>query len=116
MSKMRNVSYVLLSLLVLVAGCSSGLKGQITGKWEPQEDRLKGKGVVTEITANEIRTSGQGSVEIVSPYRFLDDATIESETTMFGKKFKNKYKVAINGDDMTWTDEKGVAKKFTRIK
>jgi len=113
---MRKVSFVLLCLLVLAAGYSSGLKSQVLGKWEPQEERLKGKGVVIEITASEIKTSGQNGVEMASSYRFVGGDTIETETSMRGQKFEHQYKVVINGDKMTWTDEKGTTKKLKRIK
>jgi hypothetical protein len=113
---MRKVPFLLLGLLVLATGCSSGLKSQILGKWEPQEEGLKGKGVVTEITASELKTRGPTGVELASAYRFVGDDTIEAETTMFGKKFKNHYKVVVNGDEMTWTEDKGPAKKLKRIK
>lgn len=113
---MRKVPFVLLGLLVLATGCSSGLKSQVFGKWEPQEEGLKGKGVVTEITASEIKTRGPTGIELASPYRFVGDDTIEAETSMFGKKFKHQYKVVINGDEMTWTEEKGPTKKLKRIK
>jgi hypothetical protein len=113
---MRKVPFVLLGLLVLAAGCSSGLKSQMLGKWEPQEESLKGKGVVVQITASEIKTSGPSGVDVVSPYHFVDGDTIETETSMLGQTFKHKYKVTINGDEMTWTDEKGATKKLKRIK
>ena len=113
---MRKMPFVLLGLLVLAAGCSSGLKSQVLGKWEPQEERLKGKGVVMEVTASEIKTSGPTGVTVVSPYRFVDGDTIEIETAMLGKAFKHQYKVVINGDEMTWTDQEGASKKFKRIK
>jgi hypothetical protein len=35
---------------------------------------------------------------------------------MLGKTFKNRYKVVIRGDEMTWTDDKGATKKLQRIK
>ena len=113
---MRKMPFVLLGLLVLAAGCSTGLKSQILGKWEPQEEQLKGKGVVMEITSSEIKTTGPTGMEVVSPYRIVGGDTIETETSMLGKKFNHKYKVAINGGEMTWTDEKGATKKFKRIK
>jgi hypothetical protein len=113
---LRKVAFVLLGLLVFAAGCSSGLKSQVLGKWEPQEDSLKGKGVVTEITASEIKTSGPTGVVVASPYRFVDGDTIETETSMLGKTFKSRYKVVISGDEMTWTDDKGATKKLKRIK
>src|SRR4051794_37669904 len=84
---MRKQSFVLLGLLILAAGCSSGLKSQILGKWEPQEEGLKGKGVVMEITASEIRTSGPTGMVVASPYRFVADNTIETETSMLGQTF-----------------------------
>jgi hypothetical protein len=112
----RKVTFVLLGLLVLAAGCSSGLKSQVLGKWEPQEDNLKGKGLVMEITASEIKTSGPTGAVVVSPYRFVDGDTMETETSMLGKTFKNRYKVVISGDEMTWTDDKGATKKLKRIK
>ena len=113
---MKMWPVLLVLLLVLTAGCSSSLKSQVLGKWEPQEERLKGKGVVMEITASEIKTSGPIGVDVVSPYRFVDGDTIETETSMLGQKFKHRYKVVINGDEMTWTDEKGATKKLKRIK
>jgi hypothetical protein len=113
---MRKGPFVLLGLLVLAAGCSSRLKTQVLGKWEPQEEPLKGKGVVTEITASEIKTSGPTGAQVVSPYRLVGGDTIETETSMLGKKFKHRYKVVINGDEMIWTDEKGATKKLKRIK
>jgi hypothetical protein len=113
---LRNMGFVLLGLLVFAAGCSSGVKSQVLGKWEPQEESLKGKGVVVEITATEMKTTGPTGVTLVSPYRFVDADTLETDTTMFGKTFKNRYKVVMNGDEMTWTDEKGTTKKLKRIK
>jgi hypothetical protein len=110
----RELPFVLLILFVLAAGCSSGLKSQVLGKWEPQEEHLKGRGVVTEITAGEIKTSGPAGA-VVSPYRFVDGDIIETETLLLGQKFKHQYKVVLNGDEMTWTDEKGAAKKLKRI-
>jgi hypothetical protein len=113
---MRPSRSVLLFLVVLAAGCSSGgLKSQVQGKWEPQEEHLKGKGVVMEITGGEIKTSGPGG-SLASPYRVTGGDTIETETELLGKKFTHQYKVVINGDDMTWTDEKGNTKKLKRIK
>ncbi len=109
----RELPCVLLSLLA--AGCSSGLKSQVLGKWEPQEGPLKGKGLVVEITAGEIKASGPTGVDVVSPYRFVAGDTMETETSMFGQKFKHQYKVVITGDEMTWTDEKGAVKKLKRI-
>lgn len=114
--RMRKVPFVLLGLLVFAAGCSSGLKSEILGKWEPQEEGLKGKGVVSELTASEFKTRGPTGIELVSPYRFVADDNVEVETTMFGKKFKHQYKVVVNGDEMTWTEEKGPTKKLKRIK
>jgi hypothetical protein len=113
---MRPLHCVLLGLLVLAAGCSSGLKSQVLGKWEPQEELLKGKGVVTEITATEMKTSGPTGITVASPYHFVGADTIETETSMLGQKFKHQYKVVINGDEMTWTDEEQNTKKFKRIK
>jgi hypothetical protein len=115
---MKNtLSFVLLCLFMFAAGCSTGLKSQVLGKWEPQQEGLKGTGVLTEITANEIKTGRPtGSLSLTSPYRFVDGETIEAETTLLGKTIKNRYKVAITGDEMTWTDEKGSARKFKRTK
>jgi hypothetical protein len=110
----RILRIVPLCLLVLAAGCSSGLKGQLLGKWEPQE--LKGNAVVTEISDKDIKTGNATGLSLTSPYRIVDGETIEVETSLFGKTMNNRYKVAITGDEMAWTDANGSTRKFKRLK
>ena len=118
----RLLPLVLLGLLVLLTGCSAGAKNPpgpkklILGTWDPQDGLLRGKGVVAEITASEIRMRGPGG-EVVSPYRFVSDDTIEAETTWAGETFKNQYTLVFDWDEMTWIDNwRGMNLHFRRIK
>jgi hypothetical protein len=119
----RTLTVVVAALLVaILAACSSApfkpknqpKNNPMLGKWRPKEEGQGQGNLVMEITDDQIKTSGPGG-QLISPYRWLNDDTIETESTMFGKTFEHQYKVVIEGKQMTWTDEEGRVKRFERI-
>ncbi|MBL8796990.1 MAG: hypothetical protein JNM56_24020 [Planctomycetia bacterium] len=118
---MRHTSVVLLGfLLVFLAGCGSAKpKDLIVGKWEAQNDEAKKMGGMTvEFKPESAMTMKIGTVSIDGKYKFVDDATVEVETEMLGKKDSKKFKVEIVKDEMTTTELDGAKEvsKFKKVK
>lgn len=118
---MRHTFLALLGfLLVFLAGCgSSKPKDLIVGKWEAQADEAKKMGgMVVDFRPDSAMTMKMGKVSIDGKYKFVDDATVEVEMEMFGKKDSKKYKVEIVKDEMTTTelDGKKEVSKFKKVK
>ena len=110
--------FVILVLCVAAHADKADLKKQIVAKWsvadEPTihvEYTTDGKVLFTATT-----DAGEDAPASTGSYKWVDAQSIEVTTTALGKTRTTRYKVAITGNTMTTTTDKGKVAKYTRTK
>jgi hypothetical protein len=93
--------------IVLIAACTSKEKKELTGKW--QND--KGK-VVFEFTPDGKLNAKTGAATISTDYK-VDKDQLKVDLGIFGT---GTLKYVLAKDDLTITDAKGEATKYSRVK
>jgi uncharacterized protein (TIGR03066 family) len=87
----------------------------IVGKWEPQDEKAKGKATIEFIKGGKLKVT-RGEMVIEGTYKFVSEDTVEVMLT-FGTDTKTeKLKVKVGDKEMETTDAGGKTEKFTRLK
>jgi len=118
---MRTLCVAAACALLLTAGsalrAADKNKDLIVGKWEAERNGAK---IVVEFTKDgdmkmKVEKGGQ-TFDAAGKYKFIDDDNVELEMTAQGQTKKDKNKVAVTKDELTFTNAQGKEEKFKRVK
>lgn len=101
---------VILALVALVTACAQGPKGDpIVGRW-----RKDGATAYSEYFPDGTALINDGKLSISAKWTRLEDKRLKIEFTVFGVNTAAIYRVAIDGDKLTFLDDKGSVEHYHR--
>jgi len=120
----RKLAFLSIGVLALAcSACSSSNKGKIEGTWENSEpiEGVPAKVMIVEFNSDgSFNMKAMGIPVLTAKYSLgMGDSVtfsdVKDATGASQDKLKGKVKIKIDGDNMTWTEDKKVY-KLSRVK